>query len=122
MKQLNITDAKATLQTLENEIEATTASLFTQVSEDKAWWKENLANIAERAHAAIKNANLADKSYLPAWEGQHSALTEEVSLNTQEAIVMLASLCRIDRIIGALPRSFVDAFELQWKFLALNLA
>lgn len=122
MKQLTIADAKATLQTLENEIEATTASLFTQVSEDKAWWKENLATIAERAHAVIKNSDLSNISYLPAWEGKRGILTEEVSLNTQEAIVMLASLCRVDRIVGVLPRSFVDAFELQWKFLALNLA
>ncbi len=122
MKQLNIAEAQATLQTLENEIAATTASLFTQVSEDQTWWKENLENIAERAHAAIKQSDLSDATYLPAWEGERGLLTEDVSLNTQEAIVMLASLCRVDRMIGALPRSFVEAFELQWKFLALNLS
>lgn len=119
MNTLAMTQA---LDQLASDIQKISCLLIDLVQGDHAWWQENLSHLASQPLDSLKVA-LKEKGdhSISHWELKMKQEPDYTILEPLEALVWLAALCRLDRLlIGALPREFVDELELQWRVLALH--
>lgn len=121
-KNKTVVEVNEVLMQLEADVQKITAILVDLVKDDQAWWESNLCLLASQPLDSLKKnlKVLADDSLSP-WQFVAPEEAQYSSLDPLEALVWLAGLCRLDRVlIGALPRRFVEDFDLQWKVLALH--
>jgi hypothetical protein len=109
------------IQRLDDNVQKITNILIELAQDDKTWWEENLRYLASQPLDSLKQhlAAFQDTS-LDGWSFYSSDAPSYSILDPIESLTWLAGLCRLDRVlIGALPRDFVDEFELQWRVWAL---
>ncbi|HEU5281414.1 MAG TPA: hypothetical protein VFU82_05505 [Gammaproteobacteria bacterium] len=110
-----------TIDNLELDIQRITSALVELAKDDKPWWLKNLLSLASQPLDSLKfHLMRVHDTSLSHWKFNSKDDTPYSILDPIEALTWLAGICRLDRVLlGALPREFVDQYELQWKVLAL---
>lgn len=109
------------LDSFERDIRKVSELIFELVRNDRGWWQLNICSLVSQPLISLKQyLNEMNDTSLIEWDFRENKELNFSILEPIEALVWLAALCRVDKIlIGVLPRRFVDDFELQWKVIAL---
>lgn len=120
-KNIAVAESNLIFCNLESDVQKITSALFELVKDDKPWWLENLPSLVSQPLDSLKlHLTPFQDTSLSSWTFKSKDDTSCSILDPLEALIWLAGICRLDRVlVGALPREFVDQYELQWKVLAL---
>ncbi len=116
------TPRSAELNRLESDVQKITSILLELAQNDGAWWKENIPSlISQPLNSLNHHLSILHDTTLTRFDFVEPRQPDVSILEPLEGLVWLAALCQLDRIsIGALPKPFVEFYDLQWRILAMH--
>lgn len=121
-EKIKTTPTQLQLTKLRDDIKKITEILINLAKGDHEWWKLNILQLTSQPfHSILRHLSTLEDASFTNWNTYFPKLNDMEYFEPLEAVVWLASLCQLDQLlIGALPRHFIDEFNLQWQVLALH--